>query len=202
MKGSQRTRLSQKALKQPWNRFCTRWSFSNRRCFCGTRGTALKSTPNCNGGRRKLLTTSFVSARLLLDFFYPSNPEKDDVIVNDFDVPGFSTLLSNLTSPAVMKFKANMRRVNKWTIHFSWRRTEGPEYTNYDRQLMEDCAMALLKLGEKFVNACIATGLQIEGWAIPLQENFTRLYTYLLATQRVDEDHAPRPAVQICLERL
>lgn len=149
-----------------------------------------------------MLTTSFVSARLLLDFFYPSNPEKDDVIVNDFDVPGFSTLLSNLTSPAVMKFKANMRRVNKWTIHFSWRRTEGPEYTNYDRQLMEDCAMALLKLGEKFVNACIATGLQIEGWAIPLQENFTRLYTYLLATQRVDEDHAPRPAVQICLERL
>jgi hypothetical protein len=141
-----------------------------------------------------------LKSRLLLDFFYSTKPGLDDIVVNDFDIPVFSTKLVSRASPALAQFRKD--RVNKWTIHLSWLRTEDPEYTKSERQLMEECALELLDIGRQFIDECVASGLRLDRWAEPLNENFVRLHEYLRRTQRVDEDRATVPPEQICLERL
>jgi len=51
-----------------------------------------------------------LKSRLILDFFYPTNPQSDDMIVDDCKISGpYTTLNSN----EVQELKQFVRRVNK-----------------------------------------------------------------------------------------
>jgi len=140
-----------------------------------------------------------LKSRLILDFFYPTNPQSDDMIVDDFKISGsYTTLNSN----EVQELKQFVRRVNKWTIHLSWTRTEKPEYSKTDRELMEKYALDLLAMASKFIEECLSNGFQLGDLPNLYHDNLQRLHAHLIRTPRIEEGKGKRPARQICLEDL
>lgn len=140
-----------------------------------------------------------LKCRLLFDFFGDKRKHKNDIIASDFNVTNpFATLDSN----AVQKLEQFKQRINMWTIHLSWIRTEEAEYGKTDRQLMEESTLILLDSADRFVEECLGNGIHLTTWAKPYRENFKRVYAYLLATSRIEEGKGKRPVEQIRLEAL
>jgi hypothetical protein len=141
--------------------------------------------------------------RLLFDFFYPKKHKHlYDISVDDFTILGSFVPVTTQAFRNLQQVRDDIKRINRWTIHLSWLRTEDAEYSKTERQLMEEYATALLSLGQEFIDAAVANGLRLEGWALPLHENFIRLNAYLQRTPRIDEDNASVPDERINLEHL
>jgi hypothetical protein len=139
-----------------------------------------------------------LKTRLLLDFFLPVNPKPDDIILPDFVISPLRSLDANRVNE-LREFK---RKVNKWTIHLSWRRATEDVYNKYDRQAMETHALDLLTLGSEFISECVKRGYQLTEWAEGYYENFNRLFEYLKANPRIEEGKGSRPTSRIRLESL
>lgn len=139
-----------------------------------------------------------LKTRLLLDFFFPKNPKDDDIILEDFAISPLQ-LLGQDRVDELHEFK---RKVNKWTIHLSWKRAIDEVSSKSDRQGMETHALDLLMLGKDFVRECVDRGYQLTEWAAAYYENFSRLYEHLRTTPRTEEGKGIRPTSPIHLESL
>ena len=141
-----------------------------------------------------------LKCRLLLDFFQPQALHPNDIIVEDFS----NCVTFTIDRNALEALPAFRKKVNKWTVHLSWVRAEEPEYSKRDRQLMEEYALLLLRLGADFVDQCVTAGLVLEGWGARYHESFKRLHAHLLRTRRAEEGRVPmiQPHQIISLEEL
>jgi hypothetical protein len=74
-----------------------------------------------------------LKARLLLDFFYSESSDQRDIIVSDFPL---LQPLPSIDPDARQRLAKFQRKVNKWTVHLSWERTEEAVYDKHDRELM------------------------------------------------------------------
>jgi len=137
-----------------------------------------------------------LKSRLLYEFFQGGTTKHKDITALDFNLTG------DLDARALGRLYEFKKKVEKWTVHLSWRRAEEPEYSKADRELMEQYALELLTAAGKFVDQCLASGFELRIWAKPYYDNFKRLHTYLRTTPRVEEGKGVRPAKPIDLETL
>jgi hypothetical protein len=140
-----------------------------------------------------------LKCRLLLDFFGDKRKYKNDIIASDFKVKNPFAMLDRNALQKLERFK---QRINMWTIHLSWIRTEEAEYSKTDRQLMEECTLILLGSADRFIEECLGNGIRLTACANPYRENFKRVYAYLLTTSRIEEGKGKRHVEQIRLEAL
>src|SRR5262249_22981032 len=133
-----------------------------------------------------------LKCRLLLDFLSPlRQAQGDDIILQDF-----ANLVSGqLDQSELEEMGGFIEKVNKWTVHLSWMRTTGEEYSRRDRELMEEYAMKLLGTVSRFIKECVANGVQLHGRAKAHYDNFARIHSYLTQAPRVEEGKEKRPSV-------
>ena len=74
------------------------------------------------------------------------------IVAEDFKIKNPLKTLDRETLRRLRKFKD---KVNKWTIHLTWTRTTEAEYTNSERQSMEQFAFDLLTLSSNFIDECL-----------------------------------------------